>query len=118
VNLESVLSLIYCFVSFGSCVCDYFDDTSINCLVPPGSLATMKIFSFVTVTLMGSVVGATPLEVRSAYKSDDIMVQGIHKLNAYVAKNGYPNPQKCTLKNAAVRKEWYELLFSPSAVPN
>jgi tyrosinase len=48
-----------------------------------------------------------PLEARSDYKSDDIMVAGRHALERQIAQHGLPNAQKCTLKNAAVRREWY-----------
>jgi hypothetical protein len=39
---------------------------------------------------------------------------GLANVGIDVAKNGYPNPGQCTLKNVAVRREWYVLtLFAP-----
>jgi tyrosinase len=64
----------------------------------------MKVSSLVTVTLV-ACVGAAPLEPRSAYKSDDIMALGIQNLKAYYSRHQYSNT-KCTLENAAVRREW------------
>jgi hypothetical protein len=63
----------------------------------------MKITIFAAALVGGAV--AAPLESRSDNKSDDLMTHGLQNLNAYYSKNPYPNA-KCTLKNAAVRKEW------------
>jgi tyrosinase len=63
----------------------------------------MKI-SILAAALAGGAVAA-PLESRSDNKSDDLMAFGLQNLNTYYSKNSYPNT-KCTLKNAAVRKEW------------
>jgi tyrosinase len=65
----------------------------------------MKFSSLVTVALLGGV-SATPTGPRSNFTSDVIMVEGLHKLSAFVAKNGYPDAKKCTLKKASVRREW------------
>jgi tyrosinase len=70
----------------------------------------MKFSNLVTVAL-ASAASAVPLEARSDYKSDDIMVAGRHALERQIAQHGLPNAQKCTLKNAAVRREWYNWLF-------
>jgi tyrosinase len=70
----------------------------------------MKISSLFAVGLAAGV-GAAPLEPSSAYKSDDIMDLGIQNLKHYYAKHQYSNT-KCTLKNAAVRREWYNKLWS------
>lgn len=64
----------------------------------------MKLFNLVTVALLGGV-SAAPLEARSDFKSDDLLVAGRYALEQYIQKNGNAN-SKCTLKNAAVRKEW------------
>ncbi|KAJ4363968.1 hypothetical protein N0V83_009422 [Neocucurbitaria cava] len=68
----------------------------------------MKVSSVVAATLLG-VVGAAPLESRATYESDNLTKQGVVNLGFYVKKNGYPNPQKCTLDNTAQRKEWSTL---------
>lgn len=65
----------------------------------------MKVSSVVAATLIG-VVGAAPLESRATYESDNLTKQGVVNLGFYVKKNGYPNPQECTLDNTAQRKEW------------
>jgi hypothetical protein len=65
----------------------------------------MKFPSVAIVALVGSV-GAAPLDTRNGYQTDALAAQGAANLAAYVDKNGYPNKQ-CTLKNVAVRKEWY-----------
>jgi hypothetical protein len=64
----------------------------------------MKLCKLVTVALLGSV-SAVPLETRSDFMSDDLLVAGRYALEQNIKKNGPTNP-KCTLKNAAVRKEW------------
>jgi tyrosinase len=66
----------------------------------------MRFSNLVTVALAGAA-SAAPLEARSDFKSDDIMVAGLQALNRQIAQHGYPNAQKCTLKNASVRREWY-----------
>lgn len=71
----------------------------------------MKFSSIAIVALVGSV-GAAPLDTRAGYQTDALAAQGAANLAAYVAKNGYPSKQ-CTLKNVAVRKEWYLLLVVP-----
>lgn len=37
---------------------------------------------------------------------DALAAEGMSNLGAYIAANGYPSPKTCTLKNAAVRREW------------
>ena len=64
----------------------------------------MRLCNLVTVALLGSV-NAVPLETRSDFKSDDLLVAGRYALEQHIKKSGPANP-KCTLKNAAVRKEW------------
>jgi tyrosinase len=44
-------------------------------------------------------------------ENDKLADQGLANLKAYVAEHGYANPQKCTLKTARVRKEWYVNIF-------
>ncbi|KAF2130893.1 Di-copper centre-containing protein [Dothidotthia symphoricarpi CBS 119687] len=53
-------------------------------------------------TLVGSI-DATLLE------SDLLSAQAVLNLGVHVAQNGYPNPQKCTLRNVAIRREWSTL---------
>ncbi|KAF2032838.1 Di-copper centre-containing protein [Setomelanomma holmii] len=64
--------------------------------------------SILTVALVGSAAAA-PLESRNALQSDALTAKGVLNLAAYVAKNGFASPQKCTLKNTAVRREWSTL---------
>ncbi|KAF3008598.1 hypothetical protein E8E13_007715 [Curvularia kusanoi] len=42
-------------------------------------------------------------------QSDILAAEGLVKLGLHVAQNGYPNAERCTLKNVAVRKEWSAL---------
>lgn len=65
----------------------------------------MKVSSVVAAALLGGV-GAAPLEARTIFETDALAAQGVFNLGFYVAKNGYPNPQKCTLATTAVRREW------------
>jgi hypothetical protein len=41
-----------------------------------------------------------PMEV------DGLAAQAMHNLELHYAENPYPNAEKCTLENAAVRREW------------
>jgi hypothetical protein len=60
----------------------------------------MKISTFVVAALCGSV-GAT-------FMGNDLLAaEALAKLTLDVAQNGYPDAEKCTLKNVAVRQEWY-----------
>lgn len=59
----------------------------------------MKFTATIVAILLGST-GATILE------SDALAAKGLTKLGLHVAVNGYPNPEQCTLKKVAVRKEW------------
>ena len=54
---------------------------------------------------------AVPSERRPGYKSDELLVTGMQNLREYFSKNPYPTTT-CTLKNAAVRKEWCVPVFS------
>jgi hypothetical protein len=60
---------------------------------------TMKISTLTAALLIGSV---------SAFfqEHDLLAAKGLEKLAVHVARNGYPNPEKCTLKNVSVRREW------------
>jgi len=69
----------------------------------------MKI-SVITAILSVSVA-AVPFEGHpSGYKSDELLVTGNQNLREYYSKNPYPTTA-CTLKNAAVRKEWCVSIF-------
>jgi tyrosinase len=62
------------------------------------------LFSRITVaTLFGSVSAASFKKT----EHDRLAELGLKNLERDVAKNGYPQPQQCTLKNAAIRREWY-----------
>ena len=39
-------------------------------------------------------------------KTDVLAAAGLAKLGFHVALHGYPNAEKCTLTNVAVRREW------------
>lgn len=65
----------------------------------------MKLSNLAAIALLASVEAA-PLDSRAVYESDALTAQGLVNLGTYVAKNGYPDAQKCTLKNTAVRREW------------
>lgn len=60
----------------------------------------MKISVFTGIVLL-SGAGATFLQ------SDILAAEGVTKLGLHVAQHGYPNAEQCTLKNVAVRKEWF-----------
>jgi hypothetical protein len=62
----------------------------------------MKISAFATAALLGSAAAA-PFEPRSQLQTDALVANGFTKLGQYLATQP---KQKCTLKNAAVRKEW------------
>lgn len=66
----------------------------------------MKISSIVAAALL-SGASAAPLDDRTVLESDALTVKGALNLGFYIAKNGYPNEQKCSAKNTAVRREWY-----------
>ncbi|KAF1846119.1 Di-copper centre-containing protein [Cucurbitaria berberidis CBS 394.84] len=66
-------------------------------------------FSSISVAALLGVVGAAPLDARNGFESDALAAKGAVNLGYHVAKNGYPNPQKCTLETAAVRREWSTL---------
>ncbi|KAF2644631.1 Di-copper centre-containing protein [Massarina eburnea CBS 473.64] len=68
----------------------------------------MKILRLATVVLL-SGAGAAPVdteETQTLLETDALVAQGVLNLRSYSAKHGYPNPQTCTLKNVAVRREW------------
>lgn len=60
----------------------------------------MKTSIFTVLTFL-SGMGAAFLQ------SDILAAEGLTKLSLHVALNGYPDAEKCTLKNVAVRKEWF-----------
>jgi tyrosinase len=71
----------------------------------------MKIISSAAALLIVGV-GAAPLETRTFLETDALAVQGVFNLGLYIAKNGYPNEDQCTLEDVALRREWY--LFLPA----
>lgn len=62
----------------------------------------MKVATLAIANICGSVT-ATLVE------NDILAAQALAKLSLNVAENGYPNVEKCTLKNVAVRQEWLEI---------
>ncbi|KAI4674983.1 uncharacterized protein J4E88_007886 [Alternaria novae-zelandiae] len=62
----------------------------------------MKVSTLATAILYGGV-GASLLE------NDALAVEALAKLGSNVAQNGYPDAEKCTLDNVAVRREWSTL---------
>ena len=68
----------------------------------------MKVSSIVAIALIGAV-GAAPATQHGSpsSRSDALTAKGVKNLEAYLAKNGYPNPKKCNKTNTVVRKEWY-----------
>jgi tyrosinase len=64
---------------------------------------TMKFSIILTAGLMASANAAPKAK---HMENDKLADKGMANLKAYIATNGYPNREKCTLKNAAVRKEW------------
>jgi tyrosinase len=63
----------------------------------------MKFSIIFTAGLMASANAAPRAK---HMENDKLADKGMANLKAHIAMNGYPNPEKCTLKNAAVRKEW------------
>jgi len=61
----------------------------------------MRLFDFAALAL---VSGAGAFKVT---EHDKLAALGLTNVGIDVAKNGYPNPGQCTLKNVAVRREWY-----------
>jgi tyrosinase len=57
--------------------------------------------STLAVAIFCGIVGATFMG------NDALAAQALAKLTLNVAQNGYPNAEKCTLKNVAVRQEWF-----------
>ena len=39
-------------------------------------------------------------------ETDVLAAAGLAKLGLHMALHGYPNPEKCTLENVTVRREW------------
>ncbi|KAF1834931.1 Di-copper centre-containing protein [Decorospora gaudefroyi] len=70
----------------------------------------MKLSVILTAGLL-TIASAAPNNAhKKKYQENDRLAhKGMANLKAYVAKNGYPAPEKCTLKNASVRKEWSSL---------
>jgi hypothetical protein len=62
----------------------------------------MKISAIATAVLLGGAVAA-PFEARAQLQTDALVADGFSKLEKYIATQP---KQKCTVKNAAVRKEW------------
>ena len=65
-------------------------------------LVTMKLSLILTAGLLG---GANAGAIKFM-ENDALAAKGMANLAVHVAKNGYPAPEKCTLKNVAVRREW------------
>jgi len=59
----------------------------------------MKVSTLATAILFGGV-GASIVE------NDALAVEALAKLTSNVAQNSYPDAEKCTLDNVAVRREW------------
>jgi hypothetical protein len=71
----------------------------ILCWSQPDLCFTMKISTLTAALLIGSV--------SAIFQEHDLLAaKGLEKLTVHVARNGYPNPEKCTLKNVSVRREW------------
>ena len=62
----------------------------------------MKIFRVAAAALLGNMACAI-------MENDALAAQGLLKLQHHVAHSGYPDPEKCTLENASVRREWSRL---------
>jgi tyrosinase len=60
----------------------------------------MKVSTLTLITLCVNV-GATFMG------NDALAAQALEKLTLHVAKDGYPDAAKCTLKDVAVRQEWF-----------
>ena len=60
----------------------------------------MRVFDIVALAL---VSGADAFKIT---EHDKLAALGLANVGIDVAKNGYPNPGQCTLKNVAVRREW------------
>jgi len=59
----------------------------------------MKVSTLATAIFCGGV-GASLIE------NDALAAEALVKLTSNVAQNGYPDAEKCTLDNIAVRREW------------
>jgi tyrosinase len=66
----------------------------------------MRFFDIAALALV-SGTGASKIT-----EHDKLAALGLANVRIDVAKNGYPNPDQCTLKNVRVRREWYVLNFS------
>ena len=60
----------------------------------------MRLFEIAVVAFASGVSAVKQTE------HDKLAARGLEKLRADIARNGYPNPEKCTMENVAVRKEW------------
>ncbi|KAF3008595.1 hypothetical protein E8E13_007659 [Curvularia kusanoi] len=58
---------------------------------------------FWAATVLATVFGNTDATFT---ETDVLAAAGLAKLGGYLAANGYPNSEQCTLENAAVRREW------------
>ncbi|CBX97525.1 hypothetical protein IAQ61_007066 [Plenodomus lingam] len=63
----------------------------------------MKLGNILLSGLVGSTGAVKFMEV------DSLAAEGMFKLGMHIAENGYPSPKTCTLKNAAIRREWSTL---------
>jgi hypothetical protein len=62
----------------------------------------MKVATFVAATLFIGAA-ATPIHDRTQLQTDALVADGVSMLEMYVASQPV---RECTLKNAAVRREW------------
>lgn len=71
----------------------------------------MKFYSLTIATL-------TSIACAKYMKNDELATEGLHRLEAHIAEHGYVNPEKCTLENAVVRREWCVIHSISSRVPS
>ena len=70
----------------------------------------MKLLVITVAVLLGGT--------RATFLQSDILAaEGLTKLGLHVAENGYPNAKHCTLKDVAVRREWYSQLIQYKTTP-
>ncbi|KAF1952865.1 Di-copper centre-containing protein [Byssothecium circinans] len=65
----------------------------------------MKVSRFATVTLLGGA-SAAPVEPQTYLETDALVARGVFNLGFWHQKYGFPNPEKCSRENVAVRREW------------
>lgn len=61
----------------------------------------MRFSSIAAAALIGGVSAEYKFGEQEA-----LAAAGMFNVGQYTALNGYPNPEKCTLENARVRREW------------